>query len=336
MSDSSKSVQKSFEKSIKFGEKEPKEEVFSDDEPARKRSKKSENSENFQDSSENFELKRKIQKLESENSENSKKLKDSKNVIEEMGLWMKKLEKLHDDDIDFLKKSINDLAGNLRQEFAEKLQKIDKTEDVNSLKKSINDSIAKLEQKMTEKSEEGHKKLKQDFNEKIQEIKNIHQEKIDNFYEEIFEIKKDCQEKIDKNDKTNFTLLKIKMEVLAENLREEFAEKAEEDRDEQIDEKIDNLSYKFEKMEKNYRSKIAELQNANEMLLKQMEIVVQLFSSSIRPNPPGNLYQQGGFNQQMGPQPTTMIFQQHNHQWPNGQQVMRATQFQFGQQYQGF
>ncbi|CAO4363241.1 unnamed protein product [Caenorhabditis nigoni] len=46
MSDSSKSVQKSFEKSVKFGEKEPKTEVFSDNEPARKRSKNSANSKN--------------------------------------------------------------------------------------------------------------------------------------------------------------------------------------------------------------------------------------------------------------------------------------------------
>ncbi|PIC54048.1 hypothetical protein B9Z55_003469 [Caenorhabditis nigoni] len=133
MSDSSKSVQKSFKKSMKFGEKEPKEEVFSDDEPTRKRSKNSANSENFQDFSVISEI--------------WKKCENSKNMVEEMGLWMKKLEKLHDEDIDFLKKSINDLAGNLKQEFAEKFEKIDKTEDFDSLKKSMNDLAAKLGQK---------------------------------------------------------------------------------------------------------------------------------------------------------------------------------------------
>ncbi|CAO4363239.1 unnamed protein product [Caenorhabditis nigoni] len=218
------------------------------------------NSENFQDSSEISELKR--------------ELEDSKNVIEEMGLWMKKLEKLHDEDIDFLKKSINDvagkseedrkklkhnfdeqieelkkihqekidqLAGNLKQEIAEKVKKIDKTEDINSLKKSINDMPAKLRQKINEKLEGGCKKLKQDFDEKfdkiekikaekvckledvdssststndlvanfkkefaekITKIEKIHQESLFNFYQENSKIQKDCQEKIDKMEKT--------------------------------------------------------------------------------------------------------------------------------------
>ncbi|PIC54045.1 hypothetical protein B9Z55_003467 [Caenorhabditis nigoni] len=153
MSDSSQSVQKSFEKSMKFGEKEPKEEVFSDDEPARKRSKNMANPEDSQDTSEISELR--------------KKLKVSENVIEEMGLWVKKLEKLHDEDIDSLKKSINDLAGNLEKKFAEK-------------------------------AEEDREKMKKEFAEKINKIEKVYQEKIDNLSQENSKIKKDCQEKIDK------------------------------------------------------------------------------------------------------------------------------------------
>ncbi|PIC54042.1 hypothetical protein B9Z55_003464 [Caenorhabditis nigoni] len=239
MSDSSKSVQKSFEKSVKFGEKEPKEEVFSDDEPARKRSKNMGNSENFQDSSEISELKR--------------ELEDSKNVIEEMGLWMKKLEKLHDEDIDFLKKSINDLAGKsekdrkkLKQNFDEQIEelkkihqeKFDKMANLDILKKSMNESIANLKHEFAKKSEEDREKLKKEFHEKIEKIKaekvckledvdssststndlvanfkkefaekitkieKIHQESLFNFYQENSKIQKDCQEKIDKMEKT--------------------------------------------------------------------------------------------------------------------------------------
>ncbi|CAO4363242.1 unnamed protein product [Caenorhabditis nigoni] len=207
MSDSSKSVQKSFEKAIGFGEKEPKEEIFSDDEPARKRSKTTENSENFQDTSEISELK--------------KKLEDSKNVIEEMELWVKKLEKLHDEDIDFLKKSINDLAGNFKQEFAKKLEKIDKTEDINALKKSINDLAEILRQEFTEKAEEDREKLKQDFDEKIEEIKRIHQEKIDKCDQENAKIEKFHQGEFQKMKKY-YKYQISKLQTAHEKKAEEF------------------------------------------------------------------------------------------------------------------
>ncbi|PIC54046.1 hypothetical protein B9Z55_003468 [Caenorhabditis nigoni] len=207
MSDSSQSVQKSFEKSIGFGEKEPKEEVFTDDEPARKRSKTTGNSENFQDTSVISEI--------------SKKLEDSKNVIEEMELWVKKLEKLHDEDIDSLKKSMNDLAGNLKQEFAEKLEKIDKTDGIDSLKKSINDLAGILRQEFTEKAEEDREKLKQDFDEKIEEIKKTYQEKIDKCDQENAKIEKFHQGEFQKMKKY-YKYQISKLQTAHEKKSEEF------------------------------------------------------------------------------------------------------------------
>ncbi|CAO4368496.1 unnamed protein product [Caenorhabditis nigoni] len=153
MSDSSRSVQKSFKKSMKFGEKEPKEEVFSDDEPARKRSK-------FQDYSEISELKQKVQKLEfevlelkNEQSENSKKLEESKNVIEEMVLWVKKLEKLHDEDIDLLKKSINELAEKIDNSEQERRNCEEKRRaDEERLEEEVRRERAEIAQQMEEES----------------------------------------------------------------------------------------------------------------------------------------------------------------------------------------
>ncbi|CAO4363240.1 unnamed protein product [Caenorhabditis nigoni] len=200
MSDSSKSVRKSFEKSMKFGEKEPKEEVFSDDEPARKRSKNMGNSENFLDSSVISEI--------------WKKCENSENMVEEMGLWMKKLEKLHDEDIDSLKKSINDLAGNLKQEFAEKLEKMEKVyqekidnlsqenskikqncqEKIDENSKSQNADLKEAEEvpeKMTLQFTEMAENLKQEFAEKINKIEKLHQE-------EVSKLKKNYESKISK------------------------------------------------------------------------------------------------------------------------------------------
>ncbi|PIC54057.1 hypothetical protein B9Z55_003473 [Caenorhabditis nigoni] len=199
-------------------------------------------------------------------------------MVEEMGEWMKKLEKLHDEDIDFLKKSINDLAGNLKLEFA---VKIDKTEDIDSLKKSIIDSIAKLEQKMTEKSEEGHKKLKHEFAEKMEKIEKFYQEKIDNLSRENSKILKNCQEKIDR-------------------------------------------------MEKIWESKIPKLESLE---LAEREPRNSHFRG---PHPPGNPWEQGGYNQQMGPPPPQMMqmgppppmmMMYHHQQWQMGPQMGQFQQF---------
>ncbi|PIC54043.1 hypothetical protein B9Z55_003465 [Caenorhabditis nigoni] len=190
MSDSSKSVQKSFERGVKFGEKEPKEEVFSDDEPARKRSRNSAYSEFFHDSTVISEI--------------WKKCENSKNMVEEMGLWMKKLEKLHDEDIDSLKKSINDLASNLKQEFAEKLEKMEKVyqekidnlsqEKIDENSKSQNADLKKAEEvpeKMTLQFTEMAENLKREFAEKINKIEKLHQE-------EVSKLKKNYESKISK------------------------------------------------------------------------------------------------------------------------------------------
>ncbi|PIC54044.1 hypothetical protein B9Z55_003466 [Caenorhabditis nigoni] len=78
MSDSSKSVQKSFEKSVKFGEKEPTEEVFTDDEPAKKRSKNSANSKNKRRAAEE-----KLRAEEQRAKEEEEELKKLKEVMKE-------------------------------------------------------------------------------------------------------------------------------------------------------------------------------------------------------------------------------------------------------------
>ncbi|CAO4363243.1 unnamed protein product [Caenorhabditis nigoni] len=183
MSDSSKSVQKSFKKSTNFGEKEPKEEVFSDDEPARKRSKNSTNSGNLQDSSEISVI--------------SKKLEDSKNVIEEVVLWVKKLEKLHDEDIDSLKKSTNDSVENLRQEFAEKAK-----EDREKLKQEFAEKINKMEK---------------NYESKIAELQSAHEKKAEEF--EKFRKKMEISGKLSISYKAGDTLYGKPSIVMSDNAK---------------------------------------------------------------------------------------------------------------------
>ncbi|CAO4363249.1 unnamed protein product [Caenorhabditis nigoni] len=161
---------------------------------------------------ENETLKSRIQQLEE--ALRNRPAIDISNKVEEMDHWIKKLEKIHDEDIDLLKKSMSDLAGNLKQEFAEKIdifsqkfdgkidnltQKIDNSsQKIDKMEKSQQKKTDKLAQKV-EDNEEDLQKLSRKISKIDKSIKVENEKSVKHMEEKFEKFQKRIFEKIDKS-----------------------------------------------------------------------------------------------------------------------------------------
>ncbi|PIC54059.1 hypothetical protein B9Z55_003475 [Caenorhabditis nigoni] len=176
----------------------------------------------------NSELKMRIEQLEE--ALRNRPAIDISNKLEEMDHWIKKLEKIHDEDIDLLKKSMSDLAENLKQEFAGKI-------DIFSQK--FDGKIDTLSQKVDGKIDI--------FSQKIDKMEKSQQKKSDKMAGKVEDNAEDLQKlsrKISKIDKS----MKAENEKTMKHMEEKF-EKFQK----RIFEKIDKSA---EKEEENGQRKV--------------------------------------------------------------------------------
>ncbi|UMM14898.1 hypothetical protein L5515_002537 [Caenorhabditis briggsae] len=149
---------------------------------------------------ENSELKMRIQQLE-EALRNRPSI-DIGNKVEEMDNWIKKLEKIHDEDIDLLKKSISDLAGKIDGKIDNLSQNVDNLSQKNEkVEKNQQKKLDKMARNI-EQNEKDLQKFRQKIQAKIDKSMKAENEKSMKHMDEKFEkFRKQISAKIEKSAK---------------------------------------------------------------------------------------------------------------------------------------